>query len=116
MTAHQGFQGYALTGSAFAVALCVAVGVEQVTNHFLVPGVMLAGFLFEEFDTAAAECDRDLDGVIPGSQLIGWRQKILDDLWRADIYVSVTGFLLHKPVYPCASKRRRIFVSCRFAR
>ncbi len=45
MTGHQGFRVYALTGSGFSVALCVAAGVVQVTGHFPVPGVMLAGFL-----------------------------------------------------------------------
>lgn len=85
------------------------IGVQQVSYHALILGVVLSRLAFEELDAALAQGDGNFHALVAGNELCGWRQKIADDLNLPDRAGLVGDAFAHRFVCPCASSRRQRF-------
>lgn len=72
------------------------IGIQEPPDHFLILGVMLFGFLFEELDTFLAEGDGNFDGFFLESEFFGRWQEVGHHLERAYCFVSVFDFVAHR--------------------
>jgi hypothetical protein len=85
------------TGGLSGIILIMrCVPINNLTNHFLVGSMMLLRFVLEELYARSFQRDRYLDIFVIQNQLIGGREKIVNDSQFAHWFVSVLYFFLHR--------------------
>ena len=93
--------GHRSAGGAFLVVGDVEV--EEAADHLLVLGMALPGLLFEEIHGSLTQPDSDFDLFFVKRQLIGGRQKIINDPDITQGLIRIFYWLLHRSSFPFAS-------------
>jgi hypothetical protein len=85
------------------------IGVKKPSDHSLILRAVLSRFPFEEFNTALAQRDGDLDALIPEYQVRRSRKEVTNDLQSPERLIRVSDSRAHRSLFPFASNRRQRF-------
>lgn len=86
-----------------------SIRIEQPPDHPLILRVVSTCLVLEELDAAFAQCDRDLDPLLPKGQVLGPRKEVRNNLQPSERFVCVPDVLAHMFACPSASNRLRRF-------
>jgi hypothetical protein len=78
------------------------VGIEEPPYHSLISRVVLSRLVLEEVNAPLAQCDRDLDPLVPEDQIFRRRKEVANDFQLSDRFISISDSHAHKLPYPFA--------------
>ncbi len=87
----------------------LGIGVKKLPNHSLVMRVVFLRLPFEKLNAALAQCDRDLDALIPKDEVRRSRKEVTNDLHSPERLSRVSDSRGHRLLYPFASSQRQRF-------
>jgi hypothetical protein len=75
--------------------MMLRVSVQKPADHALVLRIVSSRYGLEEFHTAFAQRNGDLDPLVPEDEILRARKKVRNDSWVSERFVRVSDFPAH---------------------